>query len=462
MGDNTPKESPMQEPESVDRVDVVVVGAGMVGAALALGLGRQGWTVALIEKTTPAPVSLESAPDLRVSAINTHSEGLLRSLGAWSAIEDCRLAPFARLSVWEVLSAAPLRSKERPVNEVCFDARALGLAQFGHIVENNVTQWALWQAVTGQSGIRCFCPDGLKTLRQHSDHVEVDLNGGASLKAALVVGADGAESQVRALARIGIHREQYSQQALVTTVVHEGPPQDMTWQAFTASGPRAYLPLPSIKGQSWASLVWYDSPMQIAALKRLPEPDFIKAVQSAFPERLPQLLSAPARASFPLAKMQAQAYFNGRVTLVGDAAHTVNPMAGQGVNLGFQDVACLLELLQPLREEAQPDPGQSQTLSHYQERRRPANQQMIWLMDLFYHTFSNSRLPLQLARNLGLFAAQRLPMGKELVARYAMGVSPLPDALTLTDLLSALPYPPTPAQVLAKLRPRKNPINSSS
>ena len=447
----------MQDSANQTQVDMVIVGAGMVGAALALGLGRQGWKVALIERSIPVPVSPQSMPDLRVSAINTHSEDLLRQLDAWAGIENCRAAPFTELSVWEAL-ASPVLSQTRPFNEIRFEAAAVGQARFGHIVENNIIQWALWEAIAAQPGIHRFCPEGLDSLQQYPDYVEVRLSSGHVLEAALLIGADGAESQVRNLARIGIHREQYEQQALVTTVVHEGGAQSATWQAFSASGPRAYLPLPSIEGRSWASLVWYDSPAKIAALKALPEPDFIEAIESAFPERLPSLLSAPARASFPLAKMQAQSYFNGRVALVGDAAHTINPMAGQGVNLGLKDVGCLLELLEPLRETADSDPGRFEILSRYQERRQPANQQMIWLMDLFYHTFSNSRLPLQLARNLGLFAAQRLPFGKELVARYAMGASPLPETLNLTDLLGAMPVPPTPAKLLATLRPRRNPL----
>lgn len=451
----------MQESGSANRFDVIVVGAGMVGAALALGLGQQGWRVAVVEKIPPAPVDPQSAPDLRVSAINAHSETLLRQLGAWPGIEASRLAPFTRLSVWEALTS-PRLGGERPFNEICFEARALGQAQFGHIVENSVTQRALWERLQQNPQICCFSPAGLSGLRQSADNVELDLADGQTLNAPLIVGADGAGSRVRALANIGIQREQYHQQALVATVVHEGPPQDATWQAFTPSGPRAYLPLPAINGQSWASLVWYDSPERIAELKALSEADFLAAVQAAFPQRLPRLHQAPARASFPLAKMQALDYFRGRVALIGDAAHTINPLAGQGVNLGFEDVQCLLGLMAQVPERTLTEPVLQELLEHYQSRRRPANQRMTWLMDLFYYTFSNRSLPLQLARNLGLFAAQRLPLGKELVARYAMGVSPMPESFRPQDLIAHLPHPPGPGRLLARLRPRKSPINSSS
>lgn len=450
----------MHEPEN-GPFDIIIVGAGMVGAALALGLGEQGWRVALIEQTAPLPVEHQSAPDLRVSAINAHSESLLRNLGVWAGIEASRVAPFSRLAVWESLSS-PLFRSDRPVNEICFDAADLGQARFGHIIENNVTQWALWKLISAHPQIQCFCPDELDALHQHGDFVEVELAGGTTLKASLVVGADGAGSKVRTLANIGIYREQYDQQALVTTVVHQGLPQNITWQAFSPTGPRAYLPLPAIDGQTWASLVWYDSPTTIEALHQLSEPDFIHALQSAFPKRLPKLISAPARASFPLAKMQAQRYFHGRVTLIGDAAHTINPLAGQGVNLGFEDVDCLLALLDRSDKDTWPDPGNPVILKQYQDRRRPASQRMMGLMDLFYYTFSNRRLSLLLARNLGLIAGARLPLGKSLVARYAMGVAPLPDSLIPGNLIRSLPGPLWPDQWLGRLRPRKNPVRRSS
>ncbi|QCF27331.1 FAD-dependent oxidoreductase [Hydrocarboniclastica marina] len=450
----------MQESATAAPFDIVVVGAGMVGAALALGLGRQGWRVALVERAAPAPVEPGSQPDLRVSAINTHSEKLLRSLGAWQGIEQCRLTPFDRLCVWDATelpfpprAPALSRSQDTPLNEVRFDARALGQGQFGHIVENGVTQWALWSAIRTEPAVTCFCPDGLATISDSETDVEVTLDSDSRLRARLVIGADGATSKVRSLAGIGVYREQYEQQALVATVSHAGPPQTVTWQAFHPSGPRAYLPLPAIDGQSWASLVWYDSPERIAELKLLSEADFIQAIQTGFPRRLPRLTAAPARASFPLAKMQANNYYKGRVALIGDAAHTINPLAGLGVNLGFQDVDCLLGLLEPLAEQPNADP--THVLMRYQNQRRPAAQQMIWLMDLFYYSFSNSRLPVQLARNLGLLAAQRLPMAKQLVARYAMGVSTVPRSLSPMELISHLPRPPSPSAVLTRLRPRK-------
>lgn len=451
----------MQESATAAPFDIVVVGAGMVGAALALGLGRQGWRVALVERSAPAPVAPDAQPDLRVSAINTHSETLLRRLGAWKTIADCRLTPFDRLCVWEE-TPLPLpgqglslsRSRDTPLNEVRFDARALGQGQFGHIVENSVTQWALWSAITSEPAITRFCPDGLEDLTATGTEAEVKLSSGARLRASLVIGADGALSKVRTLADIGTFREQYEQQALVATVAHAGPSQTVTWQAFHPSGPRAYLPLPAIEGQSWASLVWYDSPERIAELKQLSEADFIKAVQGGFPRKLPRITAAPARGSFPLAKMQAHAYFSGRVALIGDAAHTINPLAGLGVNLGFQDVDCLLTLLEPLAQQAHADPAQ--VLRRYQSQRRPAAQQMIWLMDLFYYSFSNRNVPLQLARNLGLFAAQRLPLAKHMVARYAMGVAAVPNSLSPLDLLERLPRPPSPASLLTRLRPGKS------
>ncbi|GGY58678.1 FAD-dependent monooxygenase [Marinobacter zhanjiangensis] len=405
--------------------DFIVVGAGMVGAAIANGLASGGHTIALIDQGQAPAFSDHDDPDIRVSALSAGSENYLRSLGVWHDMMAMRATPYLRLSVWE--------ARDHPISQwlpgqpprTTFSAKDLKASHLGHIVENRVTQTALWKRASGQDEITLFSGSGIQRLEEQSDSVTATLEDDTAVRGRLVIGADGAGSRVRQLAGIGVTRNQYQQQALVASVRYRGAPQDITWQAFHSTGPRAFLPLhdagPAHAGESWASLVWYDAPQTLAELKALPEADFLARVQAAFPDELPPLTALSARASFPIARQHAHQYSRGRVVLAGDAAHTINPLAGQGVNLGFQDARCLQELLDEARRKGQ-DPAAPALLARYEEQRRPANRRMMLTMDMFYHLFSNSLTPVWAARNLGLGLAQGLPFARNRVARYAMGL----------------------------------------
>lgn len=404
--------------------DIAVIGAGMVGAALALACAAGGWRVAVIEPSTPEQPSDNSEPDLRVSALSAGSEAWLRGLGVWPAMEEMRMAPFQRLAVWEAASG-PLASMpggrllaQQARTE--FNAARLGRDHLGHIVENRVTRWALWERMGQQTGITRFCPASLQALEQTEDGVTLTLEGGETLRVALVVGADGASSVTRRLAGIGTSRTHYRQQAMVINIRHAPPAQTITWQMFTPQGPKAYLPLPEADGSAWGSLVWYDQPETLDELMAMEEDRLLAAIRRTFPLELPDPEAAPARGRFPIAREHAHQYAHGRVVLVGDAAHTINPLAGQGVNLGFQDAAALARSLGTAG--AQSDPGKARVLAAYEAERRPRNRLMMDAMDLFYHLFSNPPPPLHLARTLGLGLAGRVPFARERVTRYAMGI----------------------------------------
>jgi 2-octaprenyl-3-methyl-6-methoxy-1,4-benzoquinol hydroxylase len=402
--------------------DVVIVGAGMVGAALATGLGRSGFTVALIDQAEPADFQPELAPDIRVSAISAGSERYLEELGAWAAIKAMRTTLYTRLAVWDETRHPLSNFLPRKLADVTFDAHNLSASHLGHIVENRVTQRALWESASSQATVTCFAGRTLTALNNDTSVAQVTLDNGETLKSQLVVGADGANSGVRALAGIGVRRDQYQQQAMVISVRYRGPVEDITWQGFYPSGPRAFLPLHSAGGdESWASLVWYDSPDTLARLKALNNEQLMQEITSAFPPELPPLTHIEARASFPIARQHAKSYVNRRVVLVGDAAHTINPLAGQGVNLGFQDARCLQAQLREAQRAGR-DLADPARLAAYENQRRPANRRMMLAMDAFYHLFSNRTPPLHLLRNLGLGAAKAMPFARNQVARYAMGI----------------------------------------
>ncbi|CAI0920092.1 2-octaprenyl-3-methyl-6-methoxy-1,4-benzoquinol hydroxylase [Serratia entomophila] len=390
---------------SQKRYDAVVVGGGMVGAAAALGLAQAGWSVALLEHQAPQAFEAQSPPDLRISAIGCTSVGLLKQLGAWQAVLAMRCAPYRRLETWEWESS-----------RVAFDAASLGLPELGFMVENRILQLALWQRLEQCPNLALCCPARLQSLQRVGEHWQLTLDGAETLEARLVVGADGAQSQVRNLAGIGTNGWQYRQSCMLITVETGEPQQDVTWQRFFPSGPRAFLPL----YDRWASLVWYDSPQRIRQLQAMPPAQLEREIAEAFPARLGRV-KVHAAGSFPLARRHAQRYVLPGLALVGDAAHTINPLAGQGVNLGYRDVDALLNLLSEAREQGE-DWSSESVLMRYQRRRRTDNLLMQSGMDLFYTAFSNNLAPLSVARNFALMAAQRAGKLKEHALKYALGL----------------------------------------
>lgn len=390
---------------SQKRFDAVVVGGGMVGAAAALGLARSGLTVALLEHEAPEAFDPQSPPDLRISAIGCTSVGLLKQLDAWPAVLQMRSAPYRRLETWEWESS-----------RVAFDAASLGLPELGFMVENRILQLALWQQLEQCENLTLYCPVRLQALQRADDQWQVTLSSSETLQARLVVGADGAHSQVRKLAAIGTSGWQYRQACMLITVETDQPQQDVTWQQFLPSGPRAFLPL----YDRWATLVWYDSPQRIRQLQTLPMAQLEQEIAAAFPSRLGRV-KAHAAGSFPLVRRHAQRYVQPGLVLLGDAAHTINPLAGQGVNLGYRDVDALLAIVADAREQGE-DWASEPVLMRYQRRRRTDNLLMQSGMDLFYTAFSNNLAPLGVARNLALMVAERAGKLKERALKYALGL----------------------------------------
>ncbi|HTN33036.1 MAG TPA: FAD-dependent monooxygenase, partial [Marinobacter sp.] len=425
--------------------DIVVVGAGMVGAALATGLGQNGFRVAMVDLAQAPAFDPASAPYIRVSALSAGSERYLDSLGAWQKVLAMRATAYNRLAVWDNTHHPLSGLLPSDLAKVTFDAAGLGTSHLGHIVENSVTQQALWQTATATAGLSVVAGHGVSTLSQTDQSVTLTLDNDQKLEAQLVIGTDGAQSRVRDMAGIGTSRNQYGQQAMVISVRYQGAVEDITWQSFYPSGPRAFLPLHSAAadypGECWASLVWYDAPEELARLKSLTNEQLMAEVQSAFPDELPTLTHIHSRASFPIARQHAKTYFAGRIVLAGDAAHTINPLAGQGVNLGFQDAKCLQETLKEARR-AGADLADPYWLNQYEQLRRPANRRMMMAMDAFYHLFSNRVPPVHLLRNLGLGVASALPFARNRVARYAMGIDDELPAIVkqLSQRLPGLKY----------------------
>lgn len=385
--------------------DVVVAGGGMVGAASAVALAQAGLRVLVVERALPAAIKEQAAPDLRVSAISCASVDLLRQLGAWSRLDTRYCVPYRRLETWEW-----------PSSIVSFDAASLGLPELGFMVENVRLQRALWQAFDECDQLTLCCPGTLTAMTYDGGLWHLTLDDGQSLTTRLLIGADGANSRVRQQAGIGVNGWQYRQSCMLISVECADGQQDVTWQQFTPHGPRAFLPLYDHR----ASLVWYDSAQRIAQLQQLSLPALQREVLQTFPSRL-GAVTVDGAGAFALTRQHAKHYVQPGLALIGDAAHTINPLAGQGANLGFRDAMELTQVVIGARDRGEEWDALA-VLKRYQHRRYADNLLMQSGMDLFYTAFSNDLPPLKLARNLGLMLAQRAGGVKRRALKYALGL----------------------------------------
>lgn len=312
---------------SSDNFDVIVAGAGLVGACTALALARTGFRVAMVEATAPRESSNSSTGDydLRVSAISPRSRSILQQLGVWQQLADERVCYYEQMHIWHQHGQA----------SVAFDAVDLARDNLGAIVENRLLQQTLHQACELESRIEWFMPDRIETLlANHAEGVELRLDSGRHLAAGLLIAADGRYSPTRAMAGIDAQVGQYQQTAIVANVETEFPHRYTAWQRFLSTGPLAFLPLAN--GQS--SIVWSCDNELATQLAGAADDEFCDALGEAFECRLGRINTCSNRLSFPLSWHHCEHWVKDRVMLIGDAAHSVHPLAGQGVNLGFSDV----------------------------------------------------------------------------------------------------------------------------
>lgn len=389
----------------MNKVDIVIVGGGMVGAASALSLAQLGLKVRVIERSSPKRFTHDEPFDLRVSAISLASEQLLASLGAWQLIDKARTCPYRRLGVSEL----DLAYTE-------FNAANIKQSHLGHIIENRQIQLALWQQCEAHQNIELIVGEEVQLIEQSETHAIVS-TADSKIETKLVLAADGGNSFVRDLAGIGTTGWNYSQSAMLINVTTELEQQDITWQQFTPTGPLAMLPM---SGHN-ASLVWYHQRDEIKRLAALSNEELTQLIHQHFPEKLGKV-TVVDKGFFPLTRRHANQYRAGRVLLLGDAAHSINPLAGQGVNLGFKDVSALAKIIATAMSEGISWHNEK-TLNQYQTARKADNLMMMSAMDTLYATFSNNSPILKAIRNVGLFAAQRTPVLKNKVLEYACGLN---------------------------------------
>ena len=387
-------------------LDVAVVGGGMVGAAAALALARAGFATALLEARAPSSWSAQDEVDLRVVGLAPSSVALLDELDVWTSIRDSRASPYAHMHVWDAATGAAIH----------FDAAAEGRDLLGYIVENSLVQWQLWQALEG-AGVRRLCPAQVHGFDVLEDRIQLELAGGEALSARLLVAADGAGSPLRTLAGIETQGRDYAQRGVVAHVTTERAHEGTAWQRFLETGPLALLPLAD--GRS--SIVWSLPEAEAQRVMALGDQAFLDELGVASDFRLGRVTGSTPRAAFPLKLQLAKSYQAERLVLLGDAAHAVHPLAGQGVNLGLRDVTELRDTLVAARDDGR-DIAASHVLRGYARRRRSADTLDALGFDALAHIYSWRLPPLVAARGLGVRLLDRLSPIKRRLAEHAAGL----------------------------------------
>jgi 2-polyprenylphenol 6-hydroxylase len=387
-------------------LDVAVVGGGMVGAAAALALARAGFSTALLEARAPAAWDANAEVDLRVVGLAPSSVMLLDELGVWTSIRDARAGPYSHMHVWDAESGAAID----------FDAASEGRDRLGYIVENNLVQWMLWQALEA-AGVRRLCPAEVQGFEAREDRIQLELADGGTLTVGLLVAADGAASPLRQLAGIGTRGRDYAQRAVVAHVATERPHEDTAWQRFLPGGPLALLPLAD--GRS--SVVWSLPEAEARRVLALDEQAFLDELGLASDFRLGRVVDTTPRAAFPLKLQLAERYQAERFVLLGDAAHAVHPLAGQGVNLGLRDVAELRDTLVDARAAGR-DIGAAHVLRRYARRRRSADTLDALGFDALARIYAWQSPALVAARGVGVRLLDRLTPLKRKLSEHAAGL----------------------------------------
>ena len=387
-------------------IDVAVVGAGVVGAATALGLARAGLRVCLVEAREAAPWSAAAPPDLRVYAIAPASSDLLDQLEVWQKIVALRAHAYRAMHVWDAGAAGELH----------FSATDAGGELLGHIVEQGVIQHVLWQALQQAPNIDLRCPARVADLVQDERGAELELDDGTRIRAALVIAADGADSPLRVLAGLAAQDHDYGQRGVVGFVRSEFPHADTAWQRFLPGGPLALLPC----DDGLASFVWTLPTQDAERVLTLDDATFNEAITRAFDARLGTLTAASPRAAFPLRLRLAERYVSQRLVLIGDAAHVVHPLAGQGVNLGLADAATLIALLRDTFAAGR-DIAAPTVLRRYERARRSDNTFAARTFDGLERLFGSSALLPTLLRGPALGLVDRITPFKRLLLRHASG-----------------------------------------
>ncbi|HXR86423.1 MAG TPA: UbiH/UbiF/VisC/COQ6 family ubiquinone biosynthesis hydroxylase [Stellaceae bacterium] len=408
-----PRQRPNNSPDRPQdiRADIAVVGGGLSGLALAIACAAAGIETAVIDRADPAKFR-DAAYDGRTTAIAYGSQQALKGIGVWDA-----LAPHA-----EPIREIRVVDGDSPLF-LHYDRAEIDAEALGYIVENRLLRGALQARAEALPSLTLQAPSAVEQVEFGALQARLSLSDGGRIAAALVVGADGRDSPMRAAAGITTWRKSYHQIAIVCVVRHEKPHHGVAVEHFRAAGPFAILPMATVKdGTNRSSIVWTEDEHEAPLLLALDDKAFARQLASRFGDFLGRVAPEPGRWSYPLALIQAERYAAPRLALIGDAAHVIHPIAGQGWNLGVRDVAALAELLVDAHRLGI-DLGSNELLRRYERWRRFDSLTLTTVTDGLNRLFANDFPPLKLARDLGLAAVNHAPGLKRFFMRHAMGVT---------------------------------------
>jgi len=396
--------------------DVVIVGAGAIGAATACLLAQMGekntdrLNIALIESQFPPQFDATDF-DPRVAAITEKTRGLLAQCGVWQQIEAVRVSAYQSMQVWDA----------EGTGRISFDSRDIQQPNLGHIVENSLLVSSLMAQIEQCSTIEVYCPATIENYQMAEDSLCLTLDNQITLTAELLIAADGANSAVREHFQFATKQWDYGQQAIVTTITTEQPNQQTAWQRFMPTGPLALLPLNDGGDLHRCSIVWSQDTQQAERLMALSDEDFCQQLSRDSEHCLGKVLKIDKRYLIPLRQSHAIDYVMPRVALLGDAAHSIHPLAGQGANLGFADAQVLVEELTRALERDL-DLGDLSVLKRYQRRRKPDNLATMAAMEGFKRLFGSHNSALRLLRNYGMSGVDQIAPLKNTLIKKAMGL----------------------------------------
>jgi 2-polyprenylphenol 6-hydroxylase len=391
--------------------DVLIVGAGMVGLSLAAALAPLPLSIAIIDTATQPEKSQWQGRDPRISAIVKSSEIFLKQTHAWDFIAQERHCAFYGMDVWEQDGTANIQ----------FDAADVGEQNLGYLIENRVMQWALEQSIRQYKNVSWFCPETISQFQKQKDW-HIHFSSGKTVSAKLLIGADGANSFVREKLGMEVVIKDLGHHAIVCNVQTEKPHQGIARQIFLNSGPLAFLPLVPDDDKHYCSIVWSLTPEKAKAMMALDEAQFNQRLTEQFEYRLGEVLHSDKRFSFPLFQRHAKSYIDDSVALIGDAAHTIHPLAGQGVNLGYADAQALAEEIERAIERKIAI-NSREVLRRYERKRRGQNTLMMQSMGVFQNLYGTNIPDLRLLRNWGLSLTNKSTLLKNQFLKQAMGIN---------------------------------------
>ncbi len=390
------------------KFDIIIIGGGISGLTLANLLANSELNIALVDQQAPPTSGLMQPADARVSAINHASQAIFATIGIWPAMQQLRVSDYHTMRVWDANSPAT----------ITFDRTELAQPSLGHIIEHSVMRQTLWQRLTQHPNVHLYHSTQPQRLTTQTNRITVQLSNNDSITAQLVVGADGIQSwvaQQTALCSDKIIGDEY---AIIATLQTEHPHQHTAWQRFLSTGPVALLPLTD---PHLVSLVWSTTTADAARLMELPVAAFNESVTQATENALGAMQVCDQRHRFPLLRHHVAQYVKPHIALIGDAAHSILPLAGQGMNLGLLDAACLAQSIQDALA-AKRECYSLAVLRRYERWRKGENLAMLHSMEGFQRLFSNTTEITRYARHVGFSVTQCLPWLKKYFMQRAAGL----------------------------------------